>query len=70
MKAVWMSLCSRLIVIGWKRDDKSTTPDPNEEGMRLIDGLYVELYAAFGDFWFWKRPASIMEFPKVRGIAV
>ncbi len=53
-----------------KGGDKSTTPDPNEEGMRLIDGLYVELYAAFGDFWFWKRPASITEFPKVRGIAV
>ncbi len=80
-KVTFTALCVRLLNEGrldepllkvysdWleKGGVNNTTPVPNKEGMRLIDGVYVELYTAFGDFWLLKKPANIMEFPKVRG---
>ncbi len=45
----------------------TTTPIPGKEGMKLIDGVYAELYTAFGNFWLLEMPSSIMEFPRVRG---
>ncbi len=83
-KVTFTALCVRLLNEGrldelllkvcsdWleKGGVTTTTPVPNKEGMRLIDGVYVELYTAFGDFWISQMPSSIMEFPKVRGYYV